>query len=578
MPTPSHPHERHHLCRQAGLGRCNSVRYFDAIFQTPAVGIAMVDLEGRIIDGNAAFEKLLGYSSAELPTLTFQDVTHPEDLEASSESYRALLEEHTDASHLEKRYVRKDGSVFWGQLSLSSVQSDAAAPLFFLAIVVDITQRKEAEWHILRQNTYLKILQSVTAEANEASTLEAALLKCITLICSQIGWPVGHIYFPSVDHPLLLSSGSLWYLENPARFRQFQDYSEHTLFSSGIGMIGQVFQSGRPCWIPDVSRDAAFLRSDTAGRAGLKAGFAFPLMMGSEVGAVMEFFTTEERAVDSELLEVMGQIGTQLGRILERKRAAEALEAMAFTDGVTRLPNRLLFSDRLNQAIGHARRHDGQVGVLYLNLDRFTFINESMGHDQGDQLLRRVAERLTASVRESDTVARLGGDEFTILVPDIHELPEVTAVAEEILASLNRPFLLDGHELVVTPSIGICSYPSDGNDAPTLIRNAAAAMHLAKTQRNEFQHYSPRMNVANSEKLVLEQQLRKAIEREELLVHYQPRVCLRTGQVTGAEALIRWNHPELGLVSPAKFIPLAEETGLIIPITEWILRTVCEQG
>lgn len=557
---------------------CDSVKRFDAIFHTPAVGVAMVDMLGYLIDTNTACQQFLGRSAEELARTTFREITHPEDLEASSGSYREILEGHCDSFHLEKRYLRPDGSIVWGQLSLSLVRGDDGAPLFFLAILLDITRRKEAEAHMVRRSNYLQLLHSVAVEANEASTLEAAMLKCITLICTLIEWPIGHIYYPSVEHPPLLASGSLWYLENPARFRPFQEHSEGTLFSSGIGLIGQVFQSGRPLWIPDVTQEPTFLRAECAEQMGIKSGFAFPLMLGSEVGAVMEFFTTDHREIDLELLDVMRQIGTQLGRVIERKRAIEALEVMAYTDAITLLPNRLLFSDRLNQAIGTARRHDRQVGVLLLNLDRFGFINDTMGHDSGDQLLRQVAERLCLSVREMDTVGRLGGDEFTVLLPDIGETSEATAFAEEILASLNRPFLLDGHELVVTPSIGISTYPADGETAATLLRNADAAMNRAKSQRNGFQHYSPVMNDSKSEKLLLEQQLRKAIERNELLVHYQPQVALTTGEIVGAEALIRWQHPELGLVSPAKFIPLAEETGLIIPITEWILQAVCEQG
>ncbi len=576
MASP-HRTDRHHLCRQAGLG-CESVRRFDAIFQTPAVGIALVSLTGHLLDTNEACQQLLGYDAQELSRLTVQELTHPEDVAGTLECYHDLLEGTSDSSHLEKRYVRRDGSVVWGQLSLSLVHAQDGSPLFYLAVLLDITRRKEAEQNMLRRSAYLQLLGSVAVEANQAATFEAALLKCITLVCSQTDWQVGHLYVPSREHPLLFTSGSLWYLEDPVRFRTFQEHSEATLFSSGIGIVGQVHQTGRPQWWVDLATEPKFMRTEGAERVGLKTGFAFPLLVGSEIGAVLEFFTTERRDIDDELLEVMSQIGTQLGRVLERKRAQEALEVMSCTDAVTRLPNRVLFSDRLSQAIGSARRQGHEVGILYLNLDRFQFINDTMGHDRGDELLRMVAERLATCVRDGDTVGRLGGDEFTILLPDLQEAPEVTVMAEEILASLNRPFVLDGHEFVVTPSIGIATFPADGRDAAELVRNAAAAMHRAKSQRNEFQRYSPVMNGSSSEKLLLEQELRKAIERRELLVHYQPQVSLKTRRIVGAEALVRWQHPELGLVSPAKFIPLAEETGLIVPITEWVLRTVCEQG
>ncbi|HET6720524.1 MAG TPA: EAL domain-containing protein [Rhodocyclaceae bacterium] len=265
--------------------------------------------------------------------------------------------------------------------------------------------------------------------------------------------------------------------------------------------------------------------------------------------------------------------------ISERKRAEENIVFMAHHDALTRLPNRVLLDDRIRQAIAKSRRTGDHSAVLFLDLDRFKLINDTLGHDLGDRLLEQVAERLRAALRETETVARLGGDEFVVVIPEVAEIDRVAVVAQKLVETMTEPLAVAGHVLHVTTSIGIAVYPEDGEDAATLLRNADTAMYHAKENgRNNFQFFTKAMNAAVLERVSIENDLRLALERGEFRLFYQPQVDSRSGKVQGMEALIRWQHPTQGMVFPDRFIAIAEETGLIVPIGEWVLHEACAQA
>lgn len=328
-------------------------------------------------------------------------------------------------------------------------------------------------------------------------------------------------------------------------------------------------------------------QTDMEGNKPLKViNAAVPLVRGGRALGVLFFRSLERRAFNNEEIKLLERIADNIlyaqeafERDLERKRAEERIQYLATHDALTGLPNRMLFGQLLNHAIQAAKRFKRQFAVLFIDLDRFKIINDTLGHDSGDQLLQEVAGRLHRVLREIDIVARLGGDEFVVLIEEVKDPSLAGKVAEKILSVIIKPVILKRQEYRITASIGICVYPRDAEDENTLMRNADIAMYMAKEEgKNTFQFFSRHMKVQSVERLTIETHLRGALEREELSLEYQAKLDLKSGIINGVEALLRWNNPVLGSVSPTRFIPVAEEIGLIIPFGRWVLNMACNQN
>lgn len=422
----------------------------------------------------------------------------------------------------------------------------------------------------------LELLEAVAAASNQASTLNEALGIAIERVCLHTRWPLGHAFLVAPGGELV--SSKVWHLEDPVRFPHFRQVSEEWTFASGEGLPGRVVATGRPAWIVDTERDEDFPR--LAAESGVRGAFAFPVLLGTEVVAVVEIFNDRPTEVDRGLLKIAVQLGGQLGRVVERSRAREQITPQGLHDGLTGLPNRLLFLDRLTGALARSSRHGLLTAVLFIDLDRFKVINDSSGHRVGDRVLVEVASRLDTAIRPGDTIARLGGDEFVILCENLEDEREALRVAERLQLQLLRPFnAQEGESHVVTSSIGVAIGAAD-TDAEALVHDADVAMYRAKDLgRARHELFDAAMRDRVLARFRTERALRRALDHGELRLHYQPIVRLadRT-HGEGVEALIRWEDSERGLVSPAEFIPLAEETGLILSIGEWVLGEACRQA
>lgn len=557
--------QRKHNLRMEAKRRAAEAR-FQMVLATAADAIILVDAKQNILTFNQGAELTFGYSAEEV---IGQPVEHliPKRLRRNHhrhiEDFVADMRTSKPMSQNQLAYgLHRDGHEFPIETTISKLIIDGE--LTFTVILRDVTDRK-------RNEDDLRLLQSVTQTASEAQDLPAALNAILANLCKTASWSLGQAWLPMAGSGTLVCA-SAWHGEESG-LEPFRQESLDCKVDPGEDIPGRIWIDKRPLWVVDVCEHGNFLRTTAAMETGIHTALAVPVMAADKVIAVLEFFSRERRPPDERMIGIFSTVATQVAGVIQRRQAEERLHHLAYYDTLTNLPNRLLFVDRLKQAMVEARRHQRQVGVAFLDLDRFKTINDSMGHSAGDELLKAVALRLAESMRPGDTVARLSGDEFALILADMNRADDAAHVARKILDDFNQPFNLEGHEIHTNASLGLTLYPTDERHVDGLLRNADIAMYRAKEAHgNTYAFYSPDMTVKAHERLTLENDLRRSLEQGELALHYQSLVDLRSGNIIGLEALLRWWHPSRGFLLPQEFIGLAEETGLIVGLGEWALE------
>ena len=493
-----------------------SERRHRLLFERNLAGVYRDSLDGRMLECNDAMARLLGYASREeVLAINARDLYFTAE---EREEFIESIRREGGVRGVEVRLRRKDGRPVW-VLESAHLLGDVVE-----GTVVDITGRKHAETALRESEERYRLMAENSTDLIARTTPDGSFVYASDAIrdllgyepAEVIGTPIRELIHPE-DRPALRAI------------------------------------------VPDPT------------------GRTFSYRARRKDGSLVWFESTSRAIVDengriSEIVSVSRDI-------TERRQAEEQIEYQAYHDALTGLPNRLLFRDRLTIALAHAKRQQLSLVVMFLDLDRFKIVNDTLGHSLGDELLRVIAGRLRSVLREGDTIARMGGDEFTVLLSDLKQDSDAPRIAQKLLDTVAQPLRVEGHELYLTTSIGIAVYPNDGDTAELLLKNADSAMYRAKDLgRNSYQLCTPAMNTRAAERLSVENALRRAIEREELVLHFQPLVRLDTRERTGMEALLRWNRPGFGIVAPATFIGIAEETRMIVPIGEWVLREACRHA
>ena len=459
---------------------------FRALFDNAAVGIITTDLQGNLTGVNQKFLDMVGYARDELLGRDLASIVpavdHPREAQASAEVISAVVVTTTS----EHRLTRKDYSMIWVRRTISAISGKDGRPDCLINVVEDITDRKQQE--LRRTMEY-----AVTRELAGEESLPDLFQKIIEIICRNMGWEFGLVWIWNHDQRALRYFTS-WGAEAPALQKFIADCRERAIRpvpGEQQGLIRRAYASGEAVWISNITPAEGFRRAQLIWDAGLRGAFAFPLLRGSDVVGVMEFYHRNAHESEKTLIGTAQSIGRQIGQYMGRREAEEALKFVAAHDALTRLPNRMMFQQRLEHALALAQRGGSRLALLFIDLDHFKVINDTLGHDAGDTLLCEVAARLQGQLRASDTVARLGGDEFVVLVENVVDTASISDLARRLIEVLTAGFTLSGGEYHVTASIGASIYPDDGADAQTLLKHADIAMYRAKDQgRNRFLLYS----------------------------------------------------------------------------------------
>lgn len=555
---------------------------YRSIFENAVEGIFQTSTDGRYLTANPMLARIYGYDSPEDLMSNLTDIKHQLYVDPGRRNeFKQLIQEQEAVWGFESQIYRKNGTVIWISECARTMRGENGELLGYEGTVEDITDRKQSEVELYRRDS---LLQGVAEATNHLLTnvdYEAAIAEALSKVGKAAGVDRAYIY-ENHPHPttgeVAMSLRFEW-TQQSIESGIHKPYWQNQSYSNfGMTRWYEILASGGS--VGGITKEFPSAEQEILNRDNIRSILMVPILIEDQFWGYVGFDECrEERQWSRSEESILIALAASIGGAIQRKWTEEMIRYQAFHDLLTGLPNRILFSDRLLLELERSQHDNTLLAVMFLDLDRFKVINDTLGHAVGDRLLQDATQRLVSCLREGDTIARWGGDEFTLLLPQIDSLEDVSNTAQRILDAMKPAFHPDGHELYITNSIGIALYPYDGDDAQVLLKNADAALYQAKEQgRNNYRFYAPAMNSQASELLTLANRLHHALEWGEFTVYYQPQVNTTTGEVSQMEALLRWQHPELGIISPEIFISLAEANGLIVSIGEWALRTACAQN
>ena len=551
-----------------------SEKRFRSIFDQAPIAMALLDTQGHPILSNLPLSEMLGYSSDELSKMKFSDFTYPEDIDKDLNQFAQLMEGKISTYRMEKRYVHKNGDPIWANLFVTTLRDENGIPHDIIGMAEDITKRKAAESRIAYLSRVHALLSGINSLIVRAHGRDELFREACRIAVEAGGFHMSLIATLDKSTMKLVPAASAG--KNDELMTAIKGLLS-TSVDKAKTMVARAIREKKAVVSNDSQNDPRVLLSNKYAESGIRSMVILPLIVADEAVGVIALYAGEIEFFHEEEMQLLTELAGDIAHAVDHIGKQERLNYLAYYDVLTGLANRNLFHERVAQYMRSAVSGGHRLAIGLIDLERFKNINDSLGRPSGDALLKQIAEWMTQKTGDINLLARIDADHFAIVMPEVRKEGDLARLVEKTLeAFLQHPFRLNDAVFRIGVKVGIALFPDDGEDTDTLFRNAESALKKAKASGERYLFHTQKMTEAVAEKLTLENQLRQAIDNEEFVLYYQPKVNIVSGKITSAEALIRWNDPRTGIVPPDRFIPMLEETGLIYEVGRWALKKAIE--